>query len=122
MTTGDNDRQSERTFSVDLIHVIAMYGNATLPYRFQRLSPSRYIYFPDGLFSEEAFERYAEEMAGDIIGNPPKLIIAHDEIYSGVFIELLTDSRKEEFERFLENEYELQPEGYGFLVYRRMEY
>ena len=84
-------------------------------YRAKRLAASKYFYYANGRFSEEAKKIFASEIMEDIEENLPRIIIFTHESKMQDFIQHLDNSL--EYTDFIEENYVAVENDFSYMTY-----
>ena len=105
--------------TVQLIGVGKDPTAVTTNYKAKRLSASRHIYNAEGRFTQAFRNDVANEIAGDILNNNPKLVMFSIDPKNSYddFIKRLRDM--EEFKQFLRDNYMEIQNNFGYLVFEK---
>ena len=111
------------TEETDAIQVFGGASAVSSYYGARRLAASKYFYYANGRFSEEAKTEFAQTICADLKENPPKLIMFDLNSYDGEFTKqedfLLHCGDPDAWNAFLAENYTEQETDFGFISYVR---
>ncbi|MBR5428874.1 MAG: hypothetical protein IK118_11035 [Clostridia bacterium] len=111
------------TETTDTIQVFGGASAVSSYYGARRLAASKYFYYSNGRFSEEAKTEFAQTICADLEENPPKLIMFdsnyHDKELTKQEDFLLHCGDPDAWNAFLAENYTEQETDFGFIVYLR---
>ena len=111
------------TETTDTIQVFGGASAVSSYYGARRLAASKYFYYSNGRFSEEAKTEFAQTICADLKENPPKLIMFDTNSHDGEFTKqedfLLHCGDRDGWDAFLAENYTEQETDFGFIVYLR---
>lgn len=107
----------ENSEPTDTVLVLGDASAATSYYKAKRFAASNYFYYANGRFSNEAKNKFADEIQKDVVQQKPKLIMFSDQNKFDDFSKHLSNS--ESWHDMLNNEYSMQENDFNYIIYKR---